>query len=152
MLKNVKIRILDKRLGSTWPIPNYETKGSAAMDLRACVDEPITLLPQASILVPTGLSIHIENSNYCAKILPRSGLGHKHGIILGNSTGLIDSDYQGPLMVSCLNRKDQPYTIHPGDRIAQLIFIAISRPALEVVSEFNETDRGEGGFGSTGNK
>ena len=149
-LENVKIRILDNRLGRDWPLPKYETEGSAGLDLRACLEKPFVLAPKQQILVSSGLAFFIDNSQYCGKILPRSGLGHKHGIILGNGTGLIDADYQGPLMMSLWNRSDQDYTIAPGDRIAQLIFVPVARPALEIVDDFDETARGSGGFGSTG--
>lgn len=149
-LDNVKIRILDKRLGDTWPLPNYETGGSAGLDLRACLETPFELAPQQQTLISSGLAFFIDNHDYCAMILPRSGLGHKHGIILGNSTGLIDSDYQGPLMISLWNRSNDTFTISPGDRIAQLIFTPIARPTLQVVGTFDETERGTGGFGSTG--
>ena len=149
-LEHVKLRILDARLGQDWPLPQYETDGSAGLDLRACIDAPLDLAPQQQILISSGLAFFIDNNNYCAKVLPRSGLGHKHGIILGNGTGLIDADYQGPLMLSLWNRSAQPFTISPGDRIAQLIFVPIARPSLQVVHAFDETERGSGGFGSTG--
>lgn len=151
-LNRIQVKILDKRLGTSWPLPQYQTPGSAAMDLLACIEETTVIKPKECILIPTGISIFINHSHYCAKILPRSGLGHKHGIVLGNGTGLIDADYQGPLMISCLNRSCDDYPIAPGDRIAQLIFIPIVKPALCVVDEFDEnaSERGEGGFGSTG--
>lgn len=149
-LEHVKIRILDNRLGNSWPLPKYETEGSAGLDLRACLEEAFVLSPQQQTLISSGLAFFIDNNQYCAKILPRSGLGHKHGIILGNGTGLIDADYQGPLMISVWNRSNQDFTIAPGDRIAQLIFAPIARPALEIVDAFDETTRGSGGFGSTG--
>lgn len=151
-LSSVQVKILDKRLGTTWPIPEYQTNGSAAMDLIACHDETTILKPRDCQLIPTGIAIFINHNRYCAKILPRSGLGHKHGIILGNGTGLIDSDYQGPLMVSCLNRGIDDYPIVPGDRIAQLVFLPIVRPELRIVEDFDEdqSERGTGGFGSTG--
>ena len=151
-LSSVQVKILDKRLGTKWSMPQYQTDGSAAMDLIACIDETTILKPRDCQLIPTGLAIFINDNRFCAKILPRSGLGHKHGIILGNSTGLIDSDYQGPLMVSCLNRGADDYPIVPGDRIAQLVFIPIVRPDLCIVDDFDEqqSERGTGGFGSTG--
>ena len=151
-LKSVQVKILDQRIGSLWPMPQYQTNGSAAMDLIACIDSPLELTPKTCQLVATGISIYIQNAQFCAKILPRSGLGHKHGVVLGNGTGLIDADYQGPLMVSCLNRGETTYTIQPGERIAQLIFLPVVRPELSVVSVFNgeESERGTGGFGSTG--
>ena len=149
-LERVKIRILDSRIGSSWPMPSYATTGSAGLDLRAAIDTPITLQPGESDLVSSGMAFFIENEDYCAKILPRSGLGHKHGIVLGNGTGLVDADYQGPLLISLWNRGRNSFTVEPGDRIAQLVFVPIARPALTVVEAFAESDRGEGGFGSTG--
>ncbi len=149
-LHSVQVRILDKRLGEAWPLPKYATSGSAAMDLTACLDEPQCLQPGVSQLIPTGIALYIQDHTYAAKILPRSGLGHKQGIVLGNGTGLIDADYQGPLFVSCLNRGSDVFTVNPGDRIAQIIFIPIARPELVVVDNFEQTHRGEGGFGSTG--
>ena len=151
-LRSVQVKVLDARIGSQWPMPEYQTSGSAAMDLIACTDETVILKPKDCLLIPTGLSIYIKDNRYCAKILPRSGLGHKHGIVLGNGTGLIDSDYQGPLLVSCLNRGTDDYPIVPGDRIAQLVFVPIVRPELDVVQSFcdTESERGSGGFGSTG--
>ena len=150
-LSRIQIRILDQRLGSVWPLPQYATPGSAAMDLRACLCEALSVSSGATALIPTGLAVYIAHSGYAAKILPRSGLGHKHGIILGNGTGLIDADYQGPLMVSCWNRSNETFTITPGERIAQLLFLPIARPEINVVESFSTvSDRGEGGFGSTG--
>ena len=149
-LETIQLKILDKRLGDIWPLPNYATDGSAGMDLRACLDKPVTLTPGETKLIPTGISIYIAEQKFAAKILPRSGLGHEHGIILGNGTGLNDSDYQGPLYVSCWNRATQAFTIQPGDRIAQILFIPIARPGLQIVDSFEATHRGEGGFGSTG--
>lgn len=151
-LESVQVKILDQRIGSQWPMPKYQTNGSAAMDLLACVDAPIALSPRTCQLVATGISIYIRDAHFCAKILPRSGLGHKYGVVLGNGTGLIDADYQGPLMVSCLNRSDSTYMIQPGERIAQLIFLPVVRPELSVVTAFDdsESERGTGGFGSTG--
>lgn len=148
----VQVKVLDERIGSTWMLPQYQTAGSAAMDLIACLAEPKVLHPSDCTLIATGIAIFINNPNFCAKILPRSGLGHKHGIILGNGTGLIDSDYQGPLMISCFNRGDSSYTIRPGERIAQLVFVPIIRPSLALVDAFDLSDstRGSGGFGSTG--
>lgn len=151
MLKKIQIKILDKRIGSEIPLPRYATEGSAGLDLRACLEEPLQLLPKATVLIATGIAIHIADPHMAAVILPRSGLGHKHGIILGNSAGLIDSDYQGPLMISCWNRSENPYTIQPGERIAQLIIVPILHADFEVVEEFASTERGEGGFGHTGN-
>ena len=150
VLQKVKIRILDNRLGDIWPLPDYATPGSAGLDLIACLDQPHTLGPGEGFLISSGLAFFIDNQNYCAKILPRSGLGHKHGIILGNGTGLIDADYQGPRKISAWNRSQNAFTINPGDRIAQLVFLPIARPSLEIVESFESSARGEGGFGSTG--
>ena len=150
-LSRIQIRILDQRLGSLWPLPQYATAGSAAMDLRACLNQALQVAPGMTELIPTGLALYIAHSGYAAKILPRSGLGHKHGIILGNGTGLIDADYQGPLMVSCWNRSLAPFIVEPGERIAQLLFLPIARPDIDIVERFSDTSaRGEGGFGSTG--
>lgn len=147
---DVELKILDPRLGQDIPLPAYATAGSAGMDLRAALDAPLTLQPGDSELVPSGLAIHIGDPGWCAMILPRSGLGHKHGLVLGNLVGLIDADYQGPLMISCWNRAAQPYTVQPGDRIAQLVFMPVGQARLNVVQSFVESQRGEGGFGSTG--
>ena len=146
----LKVRVLDPRLGSLWPLPTYATPGSAGLDLRACIEAPLQLPPGRSELLPTGLSIWLEDPRLAAVILPRSGLGHKHGIVLGNLVGLIDSDYQGPLMVSCWNRGSAPYTIEPGERIAQLVVVPVVQVELQVVEAFEASDRGEGGFGSSG--
>jgi dUTP pyrophosphatase len=146
----LKVRILDARIGSTFPLPAYATSGSAGLDLRACLDGPLALEPGRAQLIPTGLAIHIEDPGLAAVILPRSGLGHKHGIVLGNLVGLIDSDYQGPLMVSCWNRGQQPFTIQPGERIAQLVVVPVVQVALEVVQDFTDSARGAGGFGHSG--
>ncbi len=148
--QTLRVRILDARIGKEIPLPQYATSGSAGMDLRACIDAPLTLAPRASALLPTGLAIHIENPGFAAIILPRSGLGHKHGVVLGNLVGLIDSDYQGPLMVSCWNRSEVSYEIQPGERIAQLVVIPVAQVQLEVVSGFSDSARGEGGFGHSG--
>ena len=147
---DVELKILDPRLGVEIPLPAPATSGSAGMDLRALLDTPLTLAPGASVLVPTGIAIHIGDPDFCAVILPRSGLGHRHGIVLGNLTGLIDADYQGPLMISCWNRDRSAYTIAPGDRIAQLVFLPVARARFSVVEEFAQSHRGEGGFGHTG--
>jgi dUTP pyrophosphatase len=147
---DVELKILDPRLGTDIPLPAYATEGSAAMDLRAAPEGPLTLAPGESALVPTGLAIHIGDSGWCAQILPRSGLGHKHGLVLGNLVGLIDADYQGPLMISCWNRGTQSFTMNPGDRIAQLIFVPVARARLCTVDAFDPSARGQGGFGSTG--
>jgi dUTP pyrophosphatase len=146
----VELKRLDARLGDSIPLPGYATDGSAAMDLRAAPAEAVTLAPGESVLIPTGLAIHIGDPGWCALILPRSGLGHKHGLVLGNLTGLIDADYQGPLMISCWNRGGEPFTIQPGDRIAQLMVVPVARVAWRVVEDFAPSERGAGGFGSTG--
>jgi len=148
--KSVQVKILDKRIGTSFPLPTYETSDSAGLDLRACLDEPLELRPDQTSLIQTGIAIYIGDPNLAAVILPRSGLGHKHGIVLGNLVGLIDADYQGPLMVSCWNRGTTTYTIQPGDRIAQLVFLPITRATFETVDEFIETARGSGGFGHSG--
>src|SRR5205085_3670197 len=134
------------------PLPEYATPGSAGLDLRACLDEPKTIHPGETVLINTGLAIHLENPMLAATILPRSGLGHKHGIVLGNLVGLIDSDYQGPLMVSCWNRGAQPFTIRPGERIAQLVVVPVVQVELEVVADFAASARGAGGFGHSGQR
>lgn len=146
----VELKRLDPRLGDSIPLPAYATGGSAAMDLRAAPESAVTLSPGDSALVPTGLAIHIADPGWCALILPRSGLGHKHGLVLGNLTGLIDADYQGPLMISCWNRGRAAFTIQPGDRVAQLMVMPVARVAWRVVEEFAPSERGAGGFGSTG--
>lgn len=150
MSYSVKIKILDKRLGDQVPLPAYATAGSAGLDLRACIDYPLEIHPRETRLISTGLAIYLRDPNVAATILPRSGLGHKHGIVLGNLVGLIDSDYQGPLMVSCWNRGKVPYTIQPGERIAQLVIVPILKAQFEVVEEFENSERGVGGFGSSG--
>jgi dUTP pyrophosphatase len=147
---DVELKILDPRVGREIPLPHAATPGSAGADLRAVLDAPLTLAPGASALISTGIAIHIGDAGYCAVILPRSGLGHRHGIVLGNLVGLIDADYQGPLMISCWNRSDSAYTIAPGDRIAQLVFLPVAQAAFRVVAEFAQSHRGEGGFGHTG--
>ncbi|HJR15012.1 MAG TPA: dUTP diphosphatase [Rhodanobacteraceae bacterium] len=147
---SVELKRLDPRLGDSIPLPSYATDGSAAMDLRAAPESAVTLNPGKSALIPTGLAIHIADPDWCALILPRSGLGHKHGLVLGNLTGLIDADYQGPLMISCWNRGGEPFTIQPGDRVAQLLVMPVARVAWRVVEEFAPSERGAGGFGSTG--
>ena len=149
-MKNVQLKILDKRIGDTIPMPEYATDGSAGMDLRACLDETIELKPGDTQLIPTGMAIHISNPNYCAMLLPRSGLGHKHGVVLGNLVGLIDSDYQGQLFVSCWNRGDTTFMVEPGERIAQMVIVPVAQIEFEIVEEFDESDRGAGGFGHTG--
>ena len=149
-MKQIELKILDPRIGQQFPLPEYATPGSAGLDLRACIDEPIELAAGATILVPTGLAIHIADPGLCATILPRSGLGHKHGIVLGNLVGLIDSDYQGQLMVSVWNRSQAGFTIQPGERIAQLVFMPVVKASFAIVADFDQSERGEGGFGSSG--
>ncbi len=146
----IGLRILDARLGSTFPLPAAATPGSAGVDLRAMLDAPLELGAGASALIASGIAIHIADPGYCAMVLPRSGLGHKHGIVLGNLVGLIDADYQGPLMISCWNRSGEAFTIMPGERIAQLVVVPVARAAFEVVDAFAPSTRGEGGFGSSG--
>lgn len=150
--KNLQVRILDNRIGTTIPFPEYATEGSAGLDLRACLSEPLVLEPGQTSLIPTGLSIHIADPSLAAMILPRSGLGHKHGIVLGNLVGLIDSDYQGELMVSCWNRGNSTFSVDVGERIAQLILVPVVQAEFEVVDRFDSSSRGEGGFGSTGTR
>ena len=147
---DIELKILDARLGDSIPLPEPATGGSAGMDLRAAVEGPVTLAPGESLLVPTGLAIHIGDPAWCALIVPRSGLGHKHGLVMGNLVGVIDADYQGPLMISCWNRGNAILTIAPGDRIAQLLLVPVGRARLRVVEAFDPSSRGEGGFGSTG--
>ena len=146
----LQARILDPRLGRDFPLPDYATSGSAGLDLRALLPEDLTLEPGQTVLIPTGLAIHIADPNLAALILPRSGLGHKHGIVLGNLVGLIDSDYQGELMVSCWNRGQSAFTISVGERIAQLVLVPVVQAHFELVQEFDETQRGAGGFGHSG--
>jgi len=146
----VQLRILDSRLNDEFPLPDFATEGSAGVDLRACVDVPLTLKPGETTLIPSGMAIHIEDPSLAAMILPRSGLGHKHGIVLGNLVGLIDSDYQGQVFVSCWNRGDDSFVIEPGVRIAQMVFVPVVQARFEVVDEFTESRRGSGGFGHTG--
>ncbi len=150
MKRSVKLKILDARIGREFPLPHHATAGSAGMDLRACIDAPLVLAPGAAELLPTGISLYVEDPDLAALLLPRSGLGHKNGIVLGNLVGLIDSDYQGPLMVSCWNRGAAPYTISPGDRIAQMIIVPVVHVDFTVVDDFHATPRGGGGFGSSG--
>lgn len=148
--RTIEVRVLDARYGDAWPLPEYATSASAGVDLRAALDAPLALEPRSTHLIPTGLAIHVADPTLCAVILPRSGLGHKHGIVLGNGTGLIDADYQGPLMVSVWNRGDAAFTIEPGDRIAQLVVLPIVRARFQVVDTFETSERGAGGFGHTG--
>lgn len=146
----LQARIIDPRLGRDWPLPHYATGGSAGLDLRAMLDAPLVLAPGQTELLPTGLAIHIADPGLAAMILPRSGLGHKHGIVLGNLVGLIDSDYQGELKVSCWNRGDKDFTIEPGERIAQMVLVPVLQAQLEIVDAFDDSARGAGGFGHTG--
>ena len=150
MMQKIQLKILDSRLGDTIELPNYATAGSAGMDLRACIDEPLIIEPQQTVLIPTGLAIYIGDPSLAAVLLPRSGLGHKHGIVLGNLVGLIDSDYQGQLFVSCWNRSDTAFTVETGERIAQMVFVPIAQVGFEQVDEFDLSERGTGGFGHTG--
>lgn len=149
-MQKIDVKILDPRLGNEFPLPTYATSGSAGLDLRACLEQRLTVPAGETVLIPTGLSIYIADPNLAAVILPRSGLGHKHGIVLGNLVGLIDSDYQGPLMVSLWNRSNEPFTIEVGDRIAQLVFVPVVQAEFNIVEDFRQTERGEGGFGHSG--
>ena len=149
-MQQIEVKILDARVGSEIPLPTYATQGSAGLDLRACLDAPVTLNPGQTELIPTGIAIHIADPGLAATILPRSGLGHKHGIVLGNLVGLIDSDYQGQLFISCWNRGDTPFTIESGERIAQLVLVPVVQAEFKVVENFEESHRGEGGFGHSG--
>ncbi len=151
-MKTLEIKILNSKLGSEFPLPQYATEGSAGLDLLAMLESEVTLNPGETLLIPTGMAIHLANPAYAAMILPRSGLGHKHGIVLGNLVGLIDSDYQGELMVSCWNRGQTAFTITPGDRIAQLVIVPVARVDFAIVDDFESSKRGEQGFGSTGIK
>ena len=146
----LQVKLLDPRWGREWPLPEYATSGSAALDLRAALEQPLELAPGDAALVPSGLAIHIADPGLCALVLPRSGLGHRHGIVMGNGTGLIDADYLGPLLISTWNRGAAPFTIAPGDRIAQLLLLPIQRVSLQVVDTFEQSSRGAGGFGHTG--
>ena len=146
----VKVKLLDPRIGKEFPLPQHATAGSAGMDLRACLKEPLVLAPGDTALIPSGIAIHIGDPGYAAVLLPRSGLGHKHGIVLGNLVGLIDSDYQGEVLVSCWNRGKESFTIKPGERIAQMVILPVVQAQFEVVSEFEESKRGAGGFGHSG--
>lgn len=146
----IDVKILDSRLGTIFELPKYATVGSAGLDLRACIDQPTCLEPGQAVLINTGMSIYLRDPGYAAMILPRSGLGHKNGIVLGNLVGLIDSDYQGPLMVSCWNRSNDHFTVQPGDKIAQLIIVPVMQVEFNIVNDFVQTERGEGGFGHSG--
>lgn len=149
-MRSIQFKVLDPRLGDSISLPEYATHGSAGLDLRACLDEALTISPGETHLIPTGMAIHIADPNLAGVILPRSGLGHKHGIVLGNLVGLIDSDYQGQIYVSCWNRGDSIFTIEVGDRIAQMVFVPVAQVALERVDTFDTSHRGDGGFGHTG--
>ncbi|QHB16731.1 dUTP diphosphatase [Mannheimia pernigra] len=149
-MKQIDLKILDSRIGSEFPLPAYATEGSAGLDLRALINEPLTVKAGETVLIPTGISIYIADPNLAAVILPRSGLGHKNGIVLGNLVGLIDSDYQGPLMVSLWNRSQEDFTVNIGDRIAQLVFLPVVQANFNIVQDFKQTERGEGGFGHSG--
>ena len=151
-MKKVQVRILDPRIGTEYPLPDYQTSGSAGMDLRAMIEQPLTLAANSTELLPTGISVYLQDPGLAAVLLPRSGLGHKHGIVLGNLTGLIDADYQGPLMVSLWNRSGHDFFIEPGDRVAQMVVVPIVQVALDVVDEFQTSARASGGFGHTGIK
>jgi len=149
-MHNIQLKILDERIGKEFPLPHYATDGAAGMDLRACVQESMEILPGEARLIPTGIAIHIADPAVAAVLLPRSGLGHKHGIVLGNLVGLIDSDYQGQVFVSCWNRGTAPFVVEVGERIAQMVFVPVVQAAFEVVEEFQTSRRGDGGFGHSG--
>lgn len=149
-MRSIELKILDSRVGDSIPLPHYATDGSAGLDMRACIDEPLTVAPGETALVPTGLAIHVADASLAAVLLPRSGLGHKHGLVLGNLTGLIDSDYQGQVYISCWNRSANSYEVQPAERIAQMVFIPVEQVQFNVVEEFDDSDRGEGGFGHSG--
>ena len=149
-MRLIELKILDDRLGDSIPVPHYATDGSAGLDMRACIDEALTVEPGETELIPTGLAIHIGDPGLAAVLLPRSGLGHKHGLVLGNLTGLIDSDYQGQVFISCWNRGSNSYEVQPGERIAQMVFVPVEQVRFEVVEEFDDSARGDGGFGHSG--
>lgn len=149
-MQKIQLKVLDSRIGNEMPLPAYATEGSAGMDLRACLDEALELQPGETQLIPTGLAIHVADQSLAAVLLPRSGLGHKHGIVLGNLVGLIDSDYQGQLFVSCWNRGDSPFVINVGERIAQMVFVPVVQASFDIVDEFDSSERGAGGFGHSG--
>jgi len=149
-LRAIELKIMDSRVGDSIPLPHYATDGSAGLDMRACIDEPLTVEPGDTVLVPTGIAIHISDATLAAVLLPRSGLGHKHGLVLGNLTGLIDSDYQGQVFISCWNRGAKSYEVQPGERIAQMVFVPVEQVQFNIVEEFDDSDRGAGGFGHSG--
>ena len=150
ILRSIQLKILDSKIGSSIPLPHIATDGSAGMDMRACIDEEVKVTPGETVLIPTGIAIYIADNKLAAVLLPRSGLGHKHGLVLGNLTGLIDSDYQGQIFISCWNRSSTSYSIIPGERIAQMVFVPVEQVEFDIVQEFKQTDRGEGGFGHSG--
>ncbi len=149
-MRSIELKILDPRLGDSIELPHYATDGSAGLDMRACIDAPLTVAPGETVLIPTGLAIHIADASLAAVLLPRSGLGHKHGLVLGNLTGLIDSDYQGQVYISCWNRSSNSYEVQPAERIAQMVFVPVEQVRFDVVEEFNDSDRGAAGFGHSG--
>jgi len=149
-MRSIELKILDPRVGDSVPLPHYATDGSAGLDMRACIDAPLTVEPGETVLVPTGLAIHVADASLAAILLPRSGLGHKHGLVLGNLTGLIDSDYQGQVYISCWNRSSSSYEVQPAERIAQMVFVPVEQVQFKVVEEFDDSDRGAGGFGHSG--
>ena len=149
-MRSIDLKVLDSRLGDSIPLPHYATDGSAGLDMRAVIEEPLTVEPGETVLVPTGLAIHISDPSLAAVLLPRSGLGHKHGLVLGNLTGLIDSDYQGQVFISCWNRGSKAYEVEPGERIAQMVFVPVEQVRFNVVEDFEDSVRGEGGFGHSG--
>ncbi|MCH7831095.1 MAG: dUTP diphosphatase [Proteobacteria bacterium] len=149
-MRSIELKILDPRVGDSIPLPQYATAGSAGLDMRACIDDAITVAPGETVLIPTGLAIHVADPGLAAVLLPRSGLGHKHGLVLGNLTGLIDSDYQGQIYISCWNRSSTSYEVQPAERIAQMVFIPVEQVEFKVVEEFAGSDRGTGGFGHSG--
>ena len=149
-MQKIQLKIIDPRLGNEFPLPHYATDGSAGMDMRACLDEPLELAPGDTHLIPTGLAVHVADTGLAAVLLPRSGLGHKHGIVLGNLVGLIDSDYQGQVFVSCWNRGKKTFIVEPGERVAQLVIVPVVRAEFDIVEDFDTSERGAGGFGHTG--
>jgi dUTP pyrophosphatase len=149
-VRSIQLKVLDGRVGASIPLPQYATDGSAGLDVRACIDDALAVAPGETVLVPTGIAIHIGDSALAAVLLPRSGLGHRHGLVLGNLTGLIDSDYQGQIFISCWNRSGKAYRIQPGERIAQMVFVAVDQVRFEIVQQFGESERGSGGFGHSG--
>ena len=149
-MRSIELKILDPRVGDTIPLPHYATAGSAGLDMRACIDAPISMAPGETVLIPTGIAIHVSDPTLAAVLLPRSGLGHKHGLVLGNLTGLIDSDYQGQVFISCWNRGSKHYEVQPAERIAQMVFVPVEQVEFDIVEEFDTSDRGAGGFGHSG--